>query len=45
VRGALENVRINLESVTDPLFVAKARSEAASLAARIAESPVTADKI
>ena len=45
VRGALENVRINLESVTDPLFVAKARTEAASLAARIAESPVTADKI
>ena len=45
VRGALENVRINLESVTDPAFLAKARSEAASLAARIAESLVTADKI
>jgi methenyltetrahydrofolate cyclohydrolase len=45
VRAALENVRINLESVTDPVFAAKARSEAGSLAARIAESPVTADKV
>jgi len=38
VRGALENVRINLESVTDAAFAAKARSEAGALAARIAES-------
>lgn len=45
VRGALENVRINLESVTDPVFAARARSEASSLAARIAENPVTAGKI
>ena len=44
VRGALENVRINLESVTDPAFASKARSEAGSLAARIAENPVTADR-
>ena len=42
VRGALENVRINLESVTDASFAAKARSEAGALAARIVESPVTA---
>ncbi|HEX4002200.1 MAG TPA: glutamate formimidoyltransferase [Candidatus Acidoferrales bacterium] len=45
VRGALENVRINLESVTDAAFAAKARSEAGILAARIAESPVAAGKI
>jgi glutamate formiminotransferase / formiminotetrahydrofolate cyclodeaminase len=45
VRGALENVRINLESVTDAAFAAKARSEAQSLAARIAEDPVAAGKI
>jgi glutamate formiminotransferase / formiminotetrahydrofolate cyclodeaminase len=45
VRGALENVRINLESVTDAAFAARAHSEARSLAARIAESPVTAGKI
>ncbi len=40
VRGALENVRINLESVTDAAFTARARSEAGSLAGRIAENPV-----
>jgi glutamate formiminotransferase / formiminotetrahydrofolate cyclodeaminase len=45
VRGALENVRINLESVTDAAFTARARSEAGSLATRIAENPVAAGKI
>jgi glutamate formiminotransferase/formiminotetrahydrofolate cyclodeaminase len=45
VRGAIENVRINLESVTDAAFAARAQSEARSLAARIAESPITAGKI
>jgi glutamate formiminotransferase / formiminotetrahydrofolate cyclodeaminase len=40
VRGALENVAINLESVTDEAFAAKVRSEARLLTARIAGSPV-----
>ena len=42
VRGALENVATNLESITDPAFASRARSEARSLASRIAESSVTA---
>ena len=37
VRGALENVTINLESVTDADFVRRARSEAEKLAARIGQ--------
>ena len=41
VRGALENVAINLESITDSAFASRLRSESASLAARVAESPVT----
>jgi glutamate formiminotransferase / formiminotetrahydrofolate cyclodeaminase len=44
VRGALENVRINLESVIDPAFAAKARSEAGSLEARVSANSVTAGK-
>ncbi|MGA7915350.1 MAG: cyclodeaminase/cyclohydrolase family protein, partial [Candidatus Acidiferrales bacterium] len=40
VRGALENVAINLESITDSAFASRLRSESASLAARVAESPV-----
>jgi glutamate formiminotransferase / formiminotetrahydrofolate cyclodeaminase len=40
VRGALENVAINLESITDEKFAALVRSEARLLTARIAESPV-----
>lgn len=40
VRAALENVSINLESVTDASFAAEARSEAAALAARIVGNPV-----
>jgi glutamate formiminotransferase/formiminotetrahydrofolate cyclodeaminase len=42
VRGALENVAINLESITDSAFSSQMRSEAKSLAARVAESPVGA---
>jgi glutamate formiminotransferase / formiminotetrahydrofolate cyclodeaminase len=45
VRGALENVRINLESVADAAFAAKARAEAGSLAVRVAESSAIAGKI
>jgi len=44
VRGALENVATNLESIADPGFVSRARSEARSLASRIAESSVTASR-
>jgi formiminotetrahydrofolate cyclodeaminase len=44
VRGALENVAANLESITDPAFVTRARSESGSLASRIAESSVTAGR-
>jgi glutamate formiminotransferase / formiminotetrahydrofolate cyclodeaminase len=35
-RGALENVAINLESVTDTAFANRLRSESAALAARVA---------
>jgi formiminotetrahydrofolate cyclodeaminase len=38
VRGALENVRINLESITDSGFSARLRSESELLAARIGKS-------
>jgi glutamate formiminotransferase/formiminotetrahydrofolate cyclodeaminase len=44
VRGALENVAINLESITDSAFADRLRSESASLAARVAESPVHAGR-
>lgn len=40
VRGALENVAINLESITDGEFASKLRAESATLATRVAESPV-----
>jgi glutamate formiminotransferase/formiminotetrahydrofolate cyclodeaminase len=40
VRGALENVAINLESITDAAFAGRMRSESASLLARVTESPV-----
>jgi glutamate formiminotransferase / formiminotetrahydrofolate cyclodeaminase len=35
-RGALENVTINLESITDAAFASRLRSESAALAARVA---------
>jgi glutamate formiminotransferase/formiminotetrahydrofolate cyclodeaminase len=44
VRGALENVNINLESIVDPAFAGRMRSEASSLLARVGESPVTAGR-
>src|SRR6202789_77222 len=40
VRGALENVAINLESITGSDFAARLRAESATLAARVVESPV-----
>jgi glutamate formiminotransferase len=44
VRGALENVAINLESITDAAFAERMRAESASLLARVAESPVGAGR-
>lgn len=44
VRGALENVSINLESIADTAFSSPVRSEIQSLAARVAESPVDAGR-
>jgi glutamate formiminotransferase len=44
VRGALENVAINLESIADGSFNTRMRSEAAALLARVAESPVSASR-
>jgi glutamate formiminotransferase/formiminotetrahydrofolate cyclodeaminase len=44
VRGALENVAINLESITDASFAERMRSESALLLARVAESPVGAGR-
>ena len=41
-RGALENVAINLESITDVGYVAPMRARAAGLEARLASSPVIA---
>jgi glutamate formiminotransferase / formiminotetrahydrofolate cyclodeaminase len=41
-RGALENVAINLESITDADFSAKMRAEAQLLLLRVMETPVTA---
>lgn len=44
VRGALENVAINLESITDAVFAERMRTESVSLLARVAESPVGAGR-
>jgi len=41
-RGALENVAINLESISDAGYSATMRARAAALEARLASSPVTA---
>jgi glutamate formiminotransferase / formiminotetrahydrofolate cyclodeaminase len=42
VKGALENVAINLESITDAEFVGRMRSEAGSIEARVGENVVAA---
>jgi glutamate formiminotransferase len=42
VRGALENVAINLESLADAGYAARMKAKSAELEARLAESPVTA---
>ena len=42
VRGALENVEINLESIADSSFTNRMRSEASKLAACVLENQVTA---
>jgi glutamate formiminotransferase/formiminotetrahydrofolate cyclodeaminase len=44
VRGALENVTTNLESITDAAFSERMRSESASLLARVTEIPVGAGR-
>lgn len=44
VRGALENVAINLESITDTNFVQGAREESRSLSSRIADDPIPAGR-
>jgi glutamate formiminotransferase / formiminotetrahydrofolate cyclodeaminase len=44
VRGALENVAVNLESITDASFAERMRSESASLLARVAERPAGAGR-
>jgi formiminotetrahydrofolate cyclodeaminase len=43
-QGALANVAINLESITDAGFSGRLNSEAQSLKARIMEQPVGAGK-
>jgi methenyltetrahydrofolate cyclohydrolase len=45
VRGALENVAINLESITDARFADRMRSESASLLARVTENPVGVSRL
>jgi glutamate formiminotransferase len=44
VRGALENVAINLESITDAGFAAKMRPECERLAARVSEGAVATSR-
>ena len=44
VRGALENVAINLASITDAAFASRIRSEALSLATRVDETSVATDR-
>jgi glutamate formiminotransferase / formiminotetrahydrofolate cyclodeaminase len=42
VRGALENVAINLDSMTDSVFAGRMRAETKALAARVSEVPAQA---
>jgi len=44
VRGALENVTVNLESVTDAEFIRRARSDAEALAARVVVNQQTSER-
>jgi formiminotetrahydrofolate cyclodeaminase len=44
VRGALENVAINLESITDAGFAAKMRPECERLGARVSEGAVATSR-
>ena len=44
VRGALENVDVNLEGIEDLGFAERARSEARALAGRVSETPASAEK-
>jgi glutamate formiminotransferase len=44
VRGALENVAINLESITDAPFVSRMQSECQLILSRVAEGPVRATR-
>jgi methenyltetrahydrofolate cyclohydrolase len=42
VRGALENVSINLDSITDAAYVGSMRGRAAAIEERLAAAPVAA---
>ena len=44
VRGAIENVAINLESISDAAFGARMKSECAALLARVGETAVSAGR-
>jgi glutamate formiminotransferase / formiminotetrahydrofolate cyclodeaminase len=44
VRGALENVAINLESITDASVASRMRAEAGRLASRLADAAVSASR-
>jgi len=44
VRGSLENVTTNLESIDDGAYVKRVRDEVLSLASRITQSPVSAGR-
>jgi glutamate formiminotransferase / formiminotetrahydrofolate cyclodeaminase len=44
VRGALENVAVNLESISDPGAISQIRAECAALASRVSESAVSAGR-
>jgi glutamate formiminotransferase / formiminotetrahydrofolate cyclodeaminase len=44
VRGAVENVNVNLESVTDQGFAARARAEAQAAASRVSQEPAGASR-
>ena len=43
-RGALENVAINLEGISDVAFVGRMRERTAQIEARLSSSPVAANR-